>query len=489
MTLFGEKFQKIREDNKINIYRLTQKAGIERTIVHKIITGDRIPQAEYVHKLIAALPVSPFEKDELRTAYHISKDGEFLYNQRVQVKRLIERMHDVQAFMERMIPPASPIQSAGMEEYTDIVNVVHGELSVNGLIGDMLDSETRTENPRVRFIIPHDHVYFYDTLFQKCRVSMIKAECLFEFSKTMDITKARRNANLDVIDALLPFIMYAPGSFEAHYVYSVHPAKHTAVLPMPYFIITSGRVATFTTDMKNAITFNSGDVAEFYGGIFDGMKEKGDTLNRRVTSVEEIAEYYADTTKTDAPSISGFGSHPCIALYYDRATLDAHLPPVLPGREQMIEMLQMPSNYMRNLSQKGGIPAYFTSKGFELFVNEGAIPTIDNRLFRDYTPPEIAETLRKMISDTENGGMLYRVINASKIKIPDCFYVDVFSGSRMNIVIGSPNPADGVNIVNILEESVVDAFHDFLTGAAASEITYSKDDTLQTLRAALEGLA
>ena len=487
MTPFGTALKKCVDDNSVKVYQLAQKAGIERTNIQKYMSRGSIPSEERLEQLIAAMLVSPFEKDELRAAYHISKDGEFLYNQRIQIKRLIERMHDVQNFAEKK--PITPrVHDTGSREDADIVGVVRGDLAVNGLIDDMLDCETRANNPHIRFVMPYDHAFFYDTLFQKSRGSTLKAECLFEFSKLADITKARRNANLDVIDALLPFILCAPGSFKAHYVYSVHPARHAAILPMPYFLVTSGRAATFTADMQTAIAFNREDVAECYGRIFDGMKTKSNALTKRVTSMEEIAAYYVETTQTKTSAMSGFGSHPCIALYYDRETLDAHLPPELPDRERVIEMLELVPRYMRNLPQKGGIPAYFTPQGLELFVKEGVIPTIDNRLFRNYTPPERVETFRKMMADIENGSMLYRVINTSKIRVPDCFYVDVFSGSRMNIVIGSAGPAKGLNTVNILEESVVDAFHDFLTGAAATEITYSKDDTLQTLRAALEGL-
>ena len=84
MTLFGQKFKSCVDNNKINAYQLAKKLGIERTTMQKIKSEGRLPNVEYVQKLINAMPISPYERDELWTAYTISKDGEMNYNQKNQ---------------------------------------------------------------------------------------------------------------------------------------------------------------------------------------------------------------------------------------------------------------------------------------------------------------------------------------------------------------------------------------------------------------------
>ena len=90
MSLFGDHLRSLIDANKVNIYALAKSSGLERTAIHKIISGDRIPSEEYVQKLADVLPLSREEWQQLLESFSISKVGEFKYRQRLQVKDIIE---------------------------------------------------------------------------------------------------------------------------------------------------------------------------------------------------------------------------------------------------------------------------------------------------------------------------------------------------------------------------------------------------------------
>jgi plasmid maintenance system antidote protein VapI len=90
MSLFGEHLRVLIDSNKVNIYGLAKSAGIERTAIHKIISGDRIPSDDYANKLADAMPLSPEERQRFWDSYNISKIGKLKYSQRLQVKNLVE---------------------------------------------------------------------------------------------------------------------------------------------------------------------------------------------------------------------------------------------------------------------------------------------------------------------------------------------------------------------------------------------------------------
>ena len=486
MSLFGEKLQKIIENNEINVYRLTQQAGIERTMIHKIISNTRIPDAEYVRRLIAALPVSPFEQEELQTAYNISKDGELLYNQRGQVKRLIEKMYDLQKLY-----PAIETAAPRVEENADRpeIEVIRGELSLNRLVDDVLRREALEPNPYVFLTIPHEYTFFFDSLFlHSCKNPALKVECLFEFSKNADIAREKYNANLDIIDTLLPFIMHGGSNFTAYYVYSVYPAKYTATIPMPYFVGTSGCVVAIAADLQSAIVYRNAGVTNQYRQAFDNLKGKGQPLIGSLASMEDIAKWYAENADKDSTTLSGFGSHPCIAMYYDRVTLNALMLPDLPNRDVLLNVLETVYHGTNRMLRNGNNPSYFTLEGFDVFVREGRIETISEAFLRPYTPAARAGVIRKMIADTESGLMLYRVINTAKIRTPSKFYADVFSGSHINFAMGGPDSQKRISTVHICETGVTEAFHDFLLNAINTDMLYSKADTLREFYTALDKL-
>jgi len=482
MTIFGKKLKSYIVNNEINVYKLAQKSGIERTAIYKIISMGRIPDIEYVQKLINAMSISPYEKEELWTAYNISKYGEFIYNQRLQVKNLIERMNTAFETTFPAIPPPDHLFPA------QDTRVIHGELAVNKIVDDILTHEIYAENPQVYFFMPHDHEFFFESLFFKYRCNnALKIECLFEFSKSADISLEQRNDNLDVIGTLLPFIMRSHGNFDAYYLYSSSPLHDRTALPMPYYLITSQYIVTLTAHMQTAVLHTNPVVIDCYKKIFIEAKAKSNPLITNITSLAETIRYYSANTNVKSAGISGFGSHPCIAGFFDNEIIKKHLAIELPHRDMIVDTVKDIYAHMAETMSNGKSASYFTMEGFNIFVEQGYIETLSEQFFSPFSPEERAYMLNRMISAIESETIIYRLINTSKLKIPKCFYVDVFNGSHMNIVVGDRTGGE-VNTVNISEENVVEAFHDFLISMAETDIVYSKKDMLQTLHNALTQL-
>jgi hypothetical protein len=200
--------------------------------------------------------------------------------------------------------------------------------------------------------------------------------------------------------------------------------------------------------------------------------------------MEDAVSYYSQNIATDSAALVGLGSHPCIAPYYDRETLDALMPPELPEREAMLQISEAVYRSANRLLRNGGNLSFFTLDGFNTFARQGIIETMSDSFMRAFSPAARARVIGQMAADTERELMNYRIINTSKIKIPARFYADVFSDSCVNIVIGGPDR--GINTVNIYERGVVGAFHDFLLKMGDTDMVYSKDETLREFYNALE---
>jgi len=484
MSFFGETLKSHIENNDVNIYKLARKSGIERTAIHKIMSAGRMPDVEYVQKLINAMQASPYERDELWAAYNISKDGELLYNQRLKVKSLIDRMNA--AFEIPDFVSAPPLDV--LPQSKAAVQVTHGGLAVNNMLDDVLTREVYADNPQVYFFMPYDYEFFFDNLFIKYHWNNeFKIKCLFEFSKSGNIHLKQRNENLDVIGMLLPFIMRSHGNFDAYYFYSSSPLRDRSVLPMPYYLLTSQCAVTMNAEMQTAILYYDSAVTECYKQIFNNAKTKANPLVSNITSMLETVNYYGSKTGVTCNGISGFGSHPCITHFLDKDMINAHLSAELPNRDMLVDMTTAVYQHMHETSNNGISTSYFTIEGLNIFVERGLIETLSDRIFLPFTIDERKNILKRMIIAVETDSPIYRLINTSKMKTPKCFYVDVFSGSHMNIVVGERTGGE-VNTVNISEESIVESFHDFLINAMGTDVVYSKEDTLHTLHNSLNKL-
>lgn len=90
MSSFAQKLKYYVEKSGQTIYSVSVTSGVERTMVHKMIKGDRIPSNKDIVLAIArTLLLSPSDTDELITAYEISLRGESAYHQLQYVQKLL----------------------------------------------------------------------------------------------------------------------------------------------------------------------------------------------------------------------------------------------------------------------------------------------------------------------------------------------------------------------------------------------------------------
>lgn len=157
MSLFGEHLRMLIKSNNTTIYALARQAGTERTTIHKIINNDRIPSREYVQKLADALSLSPEEAKLFFENYMISSIGEHRYEQRQQVKGIIESIaHSNAHFVNIDREPAKTSLLDGAK------SVATGHFAVNNLIKSILHETLPYKDGRqsIDFIIPTSYRFF-----------------------------------------------------------------------------------------------------------------------------------------------------------------------------------------------------------------------------------------------------------------------------------------------------------------------------------------
>ena len=90
MAIFEEKLKSYIEKSGQTIYMVAQSSGVNRTLIHRMTTGARIPSKKETVALIAkSLLLSPADTNDLLEAYEMSKRGESAYRQLQLVKQLL----------------------------------------------------------------------------------------------------------------------------------------------------------------------------------------------------------------------------------------------------------------------------------------------------------------------------------------------------------------------------------------------------------------
>lgn len=88
MSIFAKKLKTYIEQSGMTIYMVAQSSGVNRTLIHRMANGTRIPtQKETVSFIAKAMLLSPTDTNDLLEAYEMSKRGESAYRQLQLVKQ------------------------------------------------------------------------------------------------------------------------------------------------------------------------------------------------------------------------------------------------------------------------------------------------------------------------------------------------------------------------------------------------------------------
>ena len=485
MSLFGEHLRALIDSNDINIYALAKSSGLERTAVHKIISGDRIPSEEYVHKLAEVLPLSPEERQQLLESYKISKIGESKYRQRIQVKELIESI----AYIENGITVITSTTDVAYQ--VPLVNsntTAIGHFAVNNLIKSVIeDILTDGSKQELDFFIPESYGYFYNELLASyLRHPQMQIRHIMAFTKKTDFLN-HINRNLSLLSQVLPFA-FAPGTgyFSYYFYRTSHDAEMTQA--MPYFVITSrGKLVLINKDFSKAVLICDADIVALYRESFGAMLEQATPLIEQLNSTVDFLVYYKEIVSAPDLPVYWIESEPCITLIITDEMINEYLRQDIPDREGMLNLMYKHCSFYRK--NKFHIKNICTTDGLYRIINSGYLCGIPSEIMNPFTRETTKHLLSILKEKSKKDNEIVKVVftNPSKITIPCKTFLSISRKAGVNFIMHSKALTVG-RAICILEDSIDEAFWDFAESLEDSGITYSESDSLATLTSIIDEL-
>jgi hypothetical protein len=268
MSLFSEQLKHLVEVNGGNIYRLAKSAQIERTTIHKAMSGERLPNEKFMEKLCSALQLTPSEKNLLFDYYSMAKYGKSRYKLRNRVKNSVELLGTI-PIAPAAFETAVPIKNCENISYPD-VQPVQGAYAVGNIIKEIIEREVCcSDHPEIRIYIPVTGTYIFGllyNLFQQYK-GKIRIRHIIKLRKlTEDMSGCSHN--LDFLSVVAPFALSEGDGYKPSYYYGDDMDTDIAV-DAPYRVISSSRAVTFSSDQKSAVVYGTVEMAEYFKDHFD----------------------------------------------------------------------------------------------------------------------------------------------------------------------------------------------------------------------------
>ena len=483
MSLFGEHLKTIIDTNKINIYGLAKSAGLERTFIHKIMSDGRIPSDEYVSRLADALPLTPEERLRLMESFNVSKIGEFKHRQRIQVKDLIESMAHIES-EDRAVHCGGVI---GNSLLSDTNTTAIGGFAVNNLVKSAIEETIGCEGRQeLDFVIPESYQYFYhELLVSFVRHPQMQIRHIVAFSKKIDFIQ-KTNRNLDLLSLVLPFA-FVPGTGYCPYYF--YRASNDAELTqaMPYFVLTpTDKLVLISKEFNKAVLICDGGIVSLYRDSFKAMLEQATPLMRRLNSIFEVLNHYIDTDITDTGEpYHMIEPEPCIGQFATDELWNQHVRQEIENRETLVGLFLKHLGLLRK-NQLRTINAC-TTDGLSRIISTGHTYYAPQELIEPFSRDSLKEILVAMRESIAGGKAKVLFTNPSKIAVPSKTILSINKKMGINIVMHKDNSSD-FRAVYFSEDSINEAFVDFVESIEGSGLVYTEADSLTTLDSVIRGL-
>jgi len=479
MSLFGEHLRSLVENNKVNIYALAKQAGLERTAIHKIMSGGRIPAEEFVQKLADALPLSPEERRRFLESYQISSIGELRYRQRTQVKELIESI----AQIEKDIGTRQNHTGATPAPVGDTNTVAIGNFAVNNLVRSAIAEALSNERKQsIDFVVSDGYQYFYNELitgyiqYPKTQIRQIVT-----FLKKVDFIE-NSNANIKLLTQILPLAFVSGTGYHPHYIYKA-TSDVELTQAMPYFIIISSeKLVLINKELNRAALICDRDIVDMYIESFEVMLTRSKPLIESFDSAFEILEYTMNVyDRSKSEPFHWIEPEPCIGLFFTEDLIDRVIKPDIPNRNVLTKMANRHYSFIReNLL-----------KNINVCTAEGTLRLIDTGMVY-YTPKELVDPIpRSLMKDLlvklqkriEDKRVKVLFSNPSKIILPGNTLLAISRLTGINFImsIGDGSQPSKYLCINLSEDSINEAFVDFVESIEESGLVYCEDESANTI--------
>jgi len=481
VSQFSENLRSHINASGMTIYKLAKETGLERTLVHKVLNDDRVPSDEFVGTIADALFLSPIERAELYKSFEIRKIGEFRYNQRAQVKQMVELIakaeNDNRAFENGNGAHASPPESLPDAPVGDPVQLFYGYYAINDAVKNLIEAESlKGSASKIDYFIPAKFKYFYDVL-SICYMKnpTLNIRHIIPLAKKAQ-QQEHRNNNLTTLFSIIRLAFTSGTGYAPYYFYS--DEQHICLTAaMPYFLITSSHLLTLNADLDVAVLYRDRDMIDYYANFFNEMVAQTHPLLKLVDNFADILSYHLTIDRKEIIGTSCLiESQPCIGHYVTEQLVERKLRRELDNRDQVKALALKHFEYLRKTPIAD--ISLFSVAGMDYMFETGYASNIPTSMMIPLTHDEIRSLISQYLDDVKSGRFASFAIDPAKFTIP--LFTTVFLDKLTGVHFLTYRDAD-LRAIHINEPSIVEAFEDFCTYFEKSDLVYSQEETIRIL--------
>ncbi|MCE5196064.1 MAG: helix-turn-helix transcriptional regulator [Negativicutes bacterium] len=478
MSEFSDYFKAILTSKKINIYNLALQADVDRSTIHKVASGSRIPNRAFLEKLLRYLPVTPIEKKLLLEKHQICCDGPDIYERRKKVKAIISDLMQLSLSHNTV--------SFSFHHSEDRLQILRGTQSIRLAIKEMVEREAYTHsNPKILMKVPPCELIDIPVIATTCADGPEKVDWLHIVGFDSENSLINQNENLELLKSILPYCFLDNLHYQPYYFYETKEHKEDEMQTLPFFIITSEYLLQLNYDFKSALLTKNSKIIEYYTDEFFRIQKNTLPLSTRKDNAISIVQYFIDILQSSNGSICFYEHSPNFSCVMDEAFVRRRIREDMINRDQVVENVAVRFNLIRNRREK--FHTYFTLDGLNKFCQTGVVVNTIPKYDLPYSIEDRLYLLNHFIEEAEKRTICARLLTPSMSDISESISITSFGRDGLNIAAYNL-PDEEMRASYITEANLTAAFQDYLLWLEGTDLILSEEESIKILRTSRDNL-
>ena len=480
LSQFSEQLRNFIVDRDVKIYMLAAQSGIDRTLIQKMLKGERIPSNKsVVQKLASSLLLSPSETETLIESYQIVKMGEGAYSHRKFIKNFLNRFNNLSTTNDISVSTSYHHRINNLPSNAQ----VRGNIEINNLVKIIIEMEAMKKNGKVRIIAQPEYSFLFQCL---SLVGMNKHDLYVEHIVCLENSMSNRGNmyNLNCLNIIMP--MLVTGCNYHPMCYYDHVSSHfsnTSV--MPYMVLTSDYVMSISYDITYATIAKSQSYLEICNQIFESSVQKAAPMAKLIHSPAEHVQYFTGVLSNSTHSNYCFSFAPCLIYFATKEMLRKYINTSLPKSENLDETTMQYIALLHKALELNTIHAvYFSEEGLDEFLSTGRLAEMPWEYFSSIDISDRYKLVRSMYDAALAGDYHPFLVNSAVLNIPANLSIVSCKEGTVSFVYTAPNHK--YSALDFSEKSIVYAIQDFFDYLPESNMIFSPEETLSLIRQKLE---
>ncbi len=487
METFAQYLKALIDVSGISIRSISEQSGLERTSLHKILSGERpCPDGETVERLAKVLMLDTKQTKLLREKGLIAKMGPGVYARHQHVKSLLE------SFDISVLPHGlwSKSTDPALLEFEGDAMPIQGVEKVNRYVKTVVELEADRAGGTIRVIAQPEYTFLTNLLSHigqsKRELTIIHIVCM-----QRNVSEQGDNhINLEIMSSLVPLIT-SVCSYQPFFYYDDVQAHINELSMLPYMILTGDYAVAVASDASAAVLYRSKALRDFYSTQYNRfMESAAEALTQVQNPMSLFMGFQSPMSLEDLPGYS-IAVEPCLASFVSEHYINKYMLDSFGEKQAVID-------WFGSITESAGLMrraecirvSYFYEEGIEQFVQSGRVRELPEDYYSPIDKPDAYRLLRAMYELSRSGRYRPAIVKKDKFKVPRNLVMGLPSKHCVTLVYLREDR--GMMISSIYERSFVKAISSFLVYLKDSEYVYTvkqtQDIILQKLNALEEEL-